>query len=119
MSSNDIFIYMGQEKINKNLKRRMLTDDGWIYFCRICGEYKLETEFYKSKTGPFKIDTKCKIHYTKKEVDDDGSMDHLKLNPLSDEDFEGAQRLLERLGYKFGVGHPTVSEQFNQRHNLE
>ncbi len=112
-------LYMGQQNINRNLKRRMLTEDGWVYFCRICGEYKLETEFYKSKTGPFKIDTKCKEHYTRKDIDDDGSMDHLKLNPLSDDDFEGAQKLLERLGYKFGVGHPPVHEQFNTRHKLK
>jgi len=110
---------MGQENINRNLKRRMWTEQGIVYFCRICGEYKLENEFYKSKTGPFKIDTKCKIHYTKKEPDDDGSMDYMKLNPLTDEDFKGAQNLLEALGYKFGVGVPPVHEQFNQRHNLE
>ena len=110
---------MGQEKIQTNLKRRMLTDSGWIYFCRICGEYKPEDNFYKSKTGPFKIDTRCKIHYEKKNKEESNEMDYLKLNPLSDNDFEGAQRLLETLGYKFGMEHPPIYEQFNTKHNIK
>lgn len=110
---------MGQEQIHKHLKRRMLTELGWTYFCRICGEYKPETEFYKSKTGPFRIDTKCKLHYSKKEPNDDGSMDYLKLDPLNDEDFYGAQIVLERLGYKFGMDTPPIHIQFNQKHGIK
>ena len=103
-------------QIEKNLKRRMQREDGIYYFCRICGDYLHESNFYKSNKGFFKIDTKCKIHYTKKDKDDDGEMDYLKLNPLKDNDFEGAQRLLERLGYKFDMDSPPVHIQFNQRH---
>lgn len=80
---------MGKEQIEFNLKRRMLTETGWVYFCRICGNYLNEDQFYKSKSSPFKIDTKCRLHYTKKNVDDDSSMNYLKLDPLSDEDFKG------------------------------
>ena len=114
-----IFISMGNEGIQHNLKRRMWRNDGVYYFCRICGDYLREDNFYKSKTGPFKLDTKCKIHYTKKDIDDDGEMDYLKLNRIQDEDFKGTQMLLESLGYKFGADTPSVHIQFLKRHNLE
>jgi hypothetical protein len=46
-------------------------------------------------------------------------MDYLKLNPLKETDFEGAQIVLERLGYKFGSEYPSVHEQFLTKHNLK
>jgi len=110
---------MGKEQINFNLRRRMLTHIGWEYFCRNCGTYLPETNFYKSKTGPFKISTQCKIHYSKKTKDDSDEMDYLKLDPIQDTDFYGTQDLLERLGYKFGVDVPPVWIQFNTRHNIK
>jgi len=112
---------MGKEQINFNLRRRMLTDDGWIYFCRNCGTYLSENNFYKSKTGPFKISTQCKLHYSKKDKDEsnDIDMEYLKLDPIQDEDFQGVQRLLETLGYQFGVDIPPVHIQFNTRHNIK
>lgn len=100
------------------LKRRMWTSEGLVYFCRICGQYKLETEFYQSKTGPFRIDTKCKMHYQKKDKDDNGEMDYLKLNPLTEKDFIETQMFLERLGYHFGPESEPVFKQFNKKHNL-
>ena len=110
---------MGKEQINFNLRRRMMTEDGWKYFCRNCGTYLLETNFYKSKTGPFKISTQCKLHYSKKTKDESDEMDYLKLDPIQDEDFTGVQRLLESLGYKFGIDTPPVHIQFNTRHNIK
>lgn len=112
---------MGKEQINFNLRRRMMTEDGWIYFCRNCGTYLPETNFYKSKTGPFKISTQCKLHYSKKDKDEsnDIDMEYLKLDPIQDEDFQGVQRLLETLGYQFGVDIPPVHIQFNTRHNIK
>jgi hypothetical protein len=110
---------MGTEQINSNLRRRMLTDEGWEYFCRNCGTYLPETNFYKSKTGPFKISTQCKLHYSKKTKDETDEMDYLKLDPLQDNDFYGTQDLLERLGYKFGVDVPPVWIQFNTKHNIK
>jgi hypothetical protein len=109
---------MGTEQIEKHLKRRMWTEQGIVYFCRICGSYLPETQFYKSKTGPFRIDTKCKLHYSKKDPEDDGSMDYLKLDPLQDEHFWQAQRLLETLGYNFGPDVPPVHQQFIIKHKL-
>ena len=46
-------------------------------------------------------------------------MDYLKLDPIQDEDFTGVQRLLETLGYKFGIDTPPVYVQFNTRHNIK
>lgn len=110
---------MGKEQINMNLRRRMLGDDGFFYyFCRNCGTYLPETNFYKSKTGPFKISTQCKLHYGKKNKDESDEMDYLKLDPIQDSDFYGTQDLLERLGYKFGIDVPPVHIQFSKKHNL-
>jgi hypothetical protein len=101
------------------LKRRMLGSGGWTYFCRICGQYKLETEFYTRNSEPFRIDTKCKLHYTKKDKNDNGEMDHIKFNPLKQSDFVATQKFLETLGYKFGIGEEPVHIQFNKKHNLD
>lgn len=103
-------------EFEKYLHRRMLTDDGWVYFCRICGEYKPESEFYKKTDGVFGMDYKCKEHYTRKEEDDDGEMDYFKLNPLRESDFEGTQRLLQAMGYKFGQGEKPVHEQLAEKY---
>jgi hypothetical protein len=42
----------------------------------------------------------------------------LKLAPLRKDDFLGAQKLLEGLGYKFGVNELTVYQQFLSKHNI-
>lgn len=111
---------MGKEQINRYLKRRMLGDDGFFYyFCRNCGTYLPEINFYKSKTGPFKISTQCKLHYSKKDKDESDETDYLKLDPIQDEDFQGVQMLLERLGYQFGIDTPPIWKQFNQKHNIK
>lgn len=100
------------------LKRRMMTESGWQYFCRICGDYKNESEFYRRRTSPFKMDTRCKLHYTKRDTDDDKEMDYLKLAPLREEDFKQTQRVLQMLGYEFGEGSEPIHIQFNKKHNL-
>lgn len=107
-------------KIDSYLKRRMLTENGWVYFCRLCGDYKPETDFYKSKDTHFGITYKCKIHYKKTtEEEEDPSLKHLKLTTLTDSDFEGTQEVLEKLGYKFGPNELPVWRQFEIKHNLK
>ena len=105
-------------EFDKYLRRRMWREDGLSYFCRICGQYKSEKEFYQSKTGPFRIDTKCKIHYQKNKNEENDGMEYLKLNPLKETDFIDTQKLLETLGYHFGPESPPVHLQFNKKHNL-
>ena len=109
MSSNIIRTY---------LSRRYLTEDGWLYFCRLCGDYKHESEFYKNKETAFGVSYKCKEHY-KSVNEEDKEMEYLNLNPIRDSDFEGAQALLENLGYKFGKDQPPVWEQFEIKHNIK
>lgn len=109
---------MGQENIENHLKRRILTEEGWKYFCRICGKWLPAENFYKSNKYRFGLNTKCKLHYNKKNEVVDKEMEYLKLNPLRDEDFVGTQELLEKLGYKFGPGELPVHEQFNIKHNF-
>jgi len=110
---------MGNSKIQAYLKRRMLTDEGWVYFCSLCGDYKLETEFYKSKQNPFGLTYKCKIHYKKDKTPIDPTTEYIKLVNVTDSDFEQTQRLLEVLGYKFGKGQLPVWRQFEIKHKLK
>lgn len=108
---------MGKQ-FEKYLSRRILTDSGWEFFCRICGQFKPETDFYKSNKTKWGIDVKCKLHYGKKDPDDDGEMDYLKLNPIKESDFVETQKLLEKLGYRFDTNE-SVHEQFMRKHNLK
>lgn len=109
---------MTKKQFQQYLSRRILGDNGFQYFCRICGEYKPETDFYKSKESIWRIDTKCKIHYTRKETDEDDEMSYLKLNPLKENDFIETQKLLERMGYDFSTGE-SVHQQFMKKHKLD
>ena len=100
-----------------NLSRRMMTDEGWVYFCNVCGEYKGKKQFYSRSKAPFKIDTKCKIH-NKKQLEDDAEMKYLNLHGVRKEQFDEAQLVLERLGYLFCDGCPSVHQQFLKKHKL-
>jgi hypothetical protein len=106
-------------EFDKYLSRRYLGEQGWLYFCRICGDYKPEGEFYTRKDTPFSIDTRCKIHYRKASKEDDGENTHLNLNPLREQDFVETQKFLERLGYKFGPNEESVHIQFIKKHNIK
>lgn len=109
---------MGQDKIQFHLKQRILTEEGWIYYCRICNKWYPEDNFYKSTKYRFGLNTKCKLHYNKKNEPIDKEMEYLKLNPIKDEDFIETQQFLEKLGYKFGEGELSVHEQFLKKHNI-
>jgi len=110
---------MGSKRVESFLRRRMMTEQGWVYFCVGCGDYKPEKEFYHSKSTPFGLTYKCRIHYRKSETQVDPSMEYLKLNPLTDKDFEDTQIVLENLGYTFGAGQLPVWRQFEIKHNLK
>lgn len=101
------------------LNRRIWREDGTYYFCRLCGDYKHETEFYNSKHTPFGKTYKCKIHYIKDKQPTDKSMDYLNMQTITDDDFNQAEEILKNLGYTFGVGQEPVWKQFNKKHNLK
>jgi hypothetical protein len=110
---------MKKKEFVNNLRRRYLNEDGfWMVFCRTCGKHRPETEFYKKKGRPFGLDTRCKIHFNSKDEDDDPSMNYLKLNPLTDDDFKGAREVLQRLGYSFDTDVP-IHIQFAKKHGLK
>lgn len=109
---------MGSKRIQSFQNRRIWKEDGVHLFCRLCGDYKLETEFYNSKDTPFGKTYKCKIHYDKKYRDDDKETEYLKMTPITDSDFEQTEILLTHLGYKFGPGELPVWRQFEIKHNL-
>lgn len=109
---------MAKKQFEQYLSRRMLGNDGgWVYFCRVCGLYLPESQFYKSKTTRWGLDSRCKIHHSRKDPADDGEMSYLKLNPITEDDFIGTQKILERMGYTF-TGQ-TVHEQFMNKHKLQ
>jgi hypothetical protein len=98
--------------------RRLWLEDGVYYFCTLCGDYKNEGEFYKSKNTPFGITYKCKEHYKKTNEPHDPSMDYLKLSPITETDMEQTKQLLKVLGYKVEPGSLPIWVQFNNKHNL-
>ena len=118
MSSYVIFICMGSKKIESYLNRRIWREDGTYYFCRLCGDYLHEREFYNSKDTPFGKTYKCRIHYSKNKEEDTEEFEHLKMNPIKDSDFEGAEQLLTNLGFTFGAGELPVWKQFEIKHKL-
>lgn len=104
------------KRFEQYLSRRILTEQGWMFFCRICGDYKPESTFYKSSKTQWGIDTKCKSHYKKYgPTAEDKTVSHLKLGPIRESDFYYLQVFLEKMGYEFGPDKPTVHEQFLER----
>lgn len=110
---------MISKRLDKYSKRRMIGSDGlWYLFCRLCGDYKPETEFYNSKDTPFGKTYKCKIHYQKDTVKPDSEMDYLKLNAIKDSDLEQTEVVLKNLGYKIGPGELPIWKQFEIKHKI-
>jgi hypothetical protein len=102
----------------ETITRRFMGEDGqWHLFCRACGKHRPENEFYNKKNSPFGKDSRCKLHFNKKEKDDDTSTNYLKLNPLTENDFKEAKQLLIRLGYDFD-SDVSIHQQFMLKHNL-
>lgn len=104
-----------RELINKRIWDK---ENGVSYFCPICGQYKPEKEFYKDSKSKWGKSTKCRLHFTKREKDDKGENDHIKFSKVTERDFIGARKLLQKLGYQT-TGDVTVHEQFKKRHNLK
>ena len=97
------------------LSRRMMSPTGWTYFCRQCGTYLPESEFYKKKDTHWGVDTSCKNHGQNIKGEYDPEMEYLKLNPLTEEDFYHTQEALKKMGYCFNC-NKTVHEQFMEKY---
>jgi hypothetical protein len=98
--------------------RRIMTKDGWIYYCRKCGVYKPESEFNKRRRARFGVNYFCREHKPETKSDHDPKMDYLKLQSVKQSDYYQRDELLRNLGYEVGEGHPPVWFQFNKRYNL-
>ena len=110
---------MTNTRINSLLHRRFIgPGGGWFLFCRLCGEYKPEVEFYNSKTGKFGKTYKCKLHYQKSNEPVDNEYKYLNLDPITDNDFLETENLLRILGYKIGPDELPIWRQFEIKHNL-
>lgn len=102
------------KQFQQYLSRRMMGENGWTYFCRQCGTYLPEKDFYKRKDMPWGMDASCKIH-SKDKSSPDPEMDYLKLNALTEQDFIDTQNFLKKIGYCFGCGK-TVHQQFMEKY---
>jgi hypothetical protein len=108
----------GKKKFDNLLSRRILGATGWMFFCRLCGKYQPEEQFYKKAESKWGLDSKCKLHYQRNSEDDDPEMKYLKLDPLREDDFKNTQELLTSFGYSFDNGI-TIHEQFCEKHKLK
>jgi len=106
---------MTRNNFKQYLSRRMMSKDGWVYFCRQCGTYLPEKDFYKRKDTPWGLDVSCKNHGQKIKTEYDPEMEYLKLNPLTEQDFYETQEVLKMMGFCFDCGK-TVHEQFMEKH---
>ena len=109
---------MNKKKFENLLSRRILGDSGWMFFCRLCGKYQPQENFYKKTNSKWGLDSKCKLHYERKDEDDDPEMAYLKLDTILEKDFKNTQEFLIALGYTF-QSHMTIHEQFCIKHKLK
>lgn len=103
-----------RKSFQQYLSRRMMSADGWVYFCRQCGTYQPESQFYKRKDTMWGVDMSCKNHGQKVKGEHDPEMEYLKLNPLTERDFYETQEVLKKMGYCFGCDK-TIHEQFMEK----
>ena len=68
---------MAKKQFEQYLSRRMMGETGWVYFCRQCGLYLPEGNFYKSKDSKWGLDSRCKIHHSRKDEDDDKEINNI------------------------------------------
>jgi len=97
----------------------MIGSDGlWYLFCRMCGDYKPEYEFYNSKDTPFGKTYKCKLHYQKDQPKSDPDTEYLKLSTITDDDLAQTELFLKTLGYTIGPNELPIWRQFEIKHKI-
>lgn len=104
----------------KELVNRRIWHAEWglSYFCSICGEYLPEKNFYTSKRNKWGVETRCKLHFTKKDPDEDFDTTHLKFSKVTEKDFIGAREILKSLGYDTTDPHHSIHQQFMEKYKL-
>lgn len=113
-----------EERLLGFVLKRIMTDEGWKYFCTECSEYHHYDAFYRAPGRPFGIFSTCSKQKQKTKgrgTKIDHSLDkidtsHLKLNKVSQEHIEETIDLLKLLGYDTSG---NVHEQFIKKHQYE
>ena len=103
------------KRFQQHLNLRMMSNDGWLYFCRQCGDYLPEDQFHKRKGTTWGYNSSCKNHGQHIKTEYDADMEYLKLNPITENDFIEMRKFLKQMGYCFDCGK-TVHEQFLDKH---
>jgi hypothetical protein len=113
-----------EERLLGFVHKRIMTDDGWRYFCTECTEYHPYDAFYRAPGRPFGIFSTCgktkqanRAKRTKKDPTlENIDTSHLKLNKVSQDHIEETIDLLKLLGYDTSG---NVHEQFLKKHQYE
>jgi hypothetical protein len=106
-----------RQRLQGYIEKRILTEEGWLYFCSDCQDYHVESRFYRQTDRPYGIMGSCS--QSKKGQYDrnpDKGLSHLKLGNISQDDIQGTIDLLETLGYNTSG---NVHEQFILKHHAE
>lgn len=102
--------------LDKYERRRIMGVNGWLYFCRQCGDYFPYKDFHKRKNSYWGINASCKKHNkVQDKVEDSDDMSHLKLQPITEDDWVQVRSLLKSLGYCYDCGK-SIHQQFMDRH---
>ena len=113
-----------RERLLGYVVKRVMTDEGWRYYCTECCDYHPIQQFYKAANRPFGIFSHCSKlkHPTKKKnrITDPSlskvDTSHLKLNKVNEEDIKNTIDFLEQIGYDT-TGN--VHEQFIKKYENE
>lgn len=88
-----------RDRLLGHVKKRIMTESGWLYFCEDCSDYHPKDFFYKNTSRPFGIFPTCNKLKNRESGPRDYSMDYFRLNNVTEEDIEDTLDLLEKMGY--------------------
>jgi len=94
--------------------------DGIMYIrCKMCEEYKPETDFFKNNKRLIGRDSSCKLckklFIQNNPINDNARIEH---NKLYDWEVDMARHILKQLGYTLDNPDNPVHQQFNKRHGF-
>lgn len=104
-----------RDRLRGYLEKRILTEQGWKYFCVGCQDYHEASKFYKTKANPWGLTSICSDHKRRnnKIKDNSEGSSHLKLSSITQKDIEATLDLLNTLGYNT---YGNVHQQFMKKY---
>ena len=103
------------KRFEQHLNLRIMGKDGWLYFCRQCGDYLPANQFYKRNGTTWGYNSSCKNHGQSVKTEYDPEMEYLKLNPITEKDFIDMRKFLTLLGYCVDCDK-SIHEQFMDKY---